>query len=100
MSASQIEALIHRGDELGCLNLSEVSDLTQELELSDEEAQALTDRLEARGIDVTDDCGREADGPPTYANEELTTMTGDALQLFLREVRRHPLLTREEEVEL
>jgi RNA polymerase primary sigma factor len=100
MNTSHIEALISRGDELGCLNLSEVSELTHELDLSDEEAQALTDRLEARGIDVTDDCGRQADAPPSYANGELTTMTGDALQLFLRDVRRHPLLSAGEEVEL
>ena len=100
MNTSHIEALISRGEELGCLNLSEVSELTHELDLSDEEAQALADRLEARGIDVTDDCGRQADAPPSYANGELTTMTGDALQLFLREVRRHPLLSAGEEVEL
>ena len=100
MNTSHIEALINRGEELGCLNLSEVSELTHELDLSDEEAQAMADRLEARGIDVTDDCGRQADAPPSYANGELTTMTGDALQLFLRDVRRHPLLSAGEEVEL
>ena len=59
MDTSHIEALISRGDELGCLNLSELSELTQELDLSDDEAQALAERLEARGIEVTDDCGRE-----------------------------------------
>ena len=100
MSTSQIEALISRADDEGCVTLSELSELTDELELSDEEAQALTDRLEARGIEVSDDCGREAAGPPSYANGELATVTGDALQLFLRDVRRHPLLTAEEEVEL
>jgi RNA polymerase primary sigma factor len=100
MSTPQIDALISRGDELGCLNLSEVSELTQELGLSEEEAQALDDRLEARGIDVSDDCGRQADAPPSYANGELATMTGDTLQLFLRDIRRHPLLSGEEEVEL
>jgi RNA polymerase primary sigma factor len=100
MNTSHIEALIRRGDEVGCLNLSEVSELTQELDLSDEEAQALADRLETRGIEVTDDCGREADGPPSYGNGDLAAMTGDTLQLFLRDVRRHPLLSAEEEVEL
>jgi RNA polymerase primary sigma factor len=100
MNTSQIQALISRGDELGCLNLSEVSELTHELELSDEDAQALADRLEARGIDVTDDCGREADGPTSYGNGELAAMTGDTLQLFLRDIRRHPLLSANEEIEL
>jgi RNA polymerase primary sigma factor len=100
MNTSHIDALISRGDELGCLNLSEVSELTHELDLSDDEAQALADRLEARGIDLSDDCGREADGPPTYANGELAAMTGDALQLFLRDIRRYPLLSADEEIEL
>ena len=100
MNTSHIEALINRGEELGCLNLSESSELTHELDLSDDEAQALADRLEARGIDVTDDCGRQADAPAELRNDELATMTGDALQLFLREVRRHPLLTAGEEIEL
>jgi RNA polymerase primary sigma factor len=100
MDSSQIEALIGRGEELGCVNLSELSELTQELELSDEEAQAVADRLESRGIEVTDDCGRATEAPTGYANGELATMTGDALQLFLRDVRRHPLLTAAEEVEL
>ena len=67
MNTSEIEVLISRGDELGCLNLSEVSELTHELDLSDEEAQALADRLEARGIDVTDDCGRETEPPRATA---------------------------------
>ena len=49
---------------------------------------------------MTDDCGREADGPTSYGNGELATMTGDTLQLFLRDIRRHPLLSAEEEVEL
>jgi len=100
MNASQIEALMSRGYELGCLNLSEVSELTQELDLSEDEAHTLADRLEARGIDVTDDCGRAADAPPSYGNGDLAAMTGDTLQLFLRDIRRHPLLSAEEEVEL
>jgi RNA polymerase primary sigma factor len=100
MTTSQIEALISRGDELGCLNLSEVSELSHELDLSDEEAQSLADRLEARGIDVTDDCGREAHVPPSYGNGDLAALTGDTLQLFLRDIRHHPLLSADEEVEL
>ena len=98
MSTSPIDALVERGEEKGCVNLSELSELTQEL--SDEEAQALADRLEARGVDVTDDCGRESEPGPSYAIDDLSVMTGDTLQLFLRDVRRHPLLTAEEEVEL
>src|ERR687898_1613257 len=98
MSTSPIDALVERGEDKGCVNLSELSELAQEL--SDEEAQALADRLEARGVDVTDDCGRESEPGPSYAIDDLSVKTGDTLQLFLRDVRRHPLLTAEEEVEL
>ena len=98
MSTTPMDALVERGEENGCVNLSELAELAQEL--SDEEAQALADRLEARGIDVTDDCGRESEPGPSYAIDDLSVMTGDTLQLFLRDVRRHPLLTAKEEIEL
>jgi RNA polymerase primary sigma factor len=99
MSTTRVEALVERGEEQGCINLSELAELTQDL--SDVEASALADRLEARGIEVTDDCGRTASEPgPSYALDELSAMTGDTLQLFLRDVRRHPLLSAAEEVEL
>jgi RNA polymerase primary sigma factor len=100
MSTPRIEALVERGDEQGCVNLSELAELVQELELSDEEAQALADRLEARGIELTDDCGLQTPEPVQYDNTELAAITGDTLQLFLRDVRRHPLLSAAEEVEL
>jgi RNA polymerase primary sigma factor len=98
MSTSPLDILVERGEEAGCVNLSELSELTQDL--SDDEAQAIADRLEARGIEVTDDCGQTAEPGPSYALDELSAMTGDTLQLFLRDIRRHPLLTAQEEVEL
>jgi RNA polymerase primary sigma factor len=98
MSTSPIEVLLERAEEEGCINLSELSELTQDL--PDDEALALADRLEARGIEVSDDCGRSAEPGPSYAIEELSSMTGDTLQLFLRDIRRHPLLTAEQEVGL
>jgi RNA polymerase primary sigma factor len=98
MTTSPIDALVERGEELGCVSLSELSELTPEL--SEEEAQALADRLQARGIDVTDDCGRASEPGPSYAIDELSIMTGDTLQLFLRDVRRHPLLSAADEIEL
>ncbi|HEY7454101.1 MAG TPA: sigma-70 family RNA polymerase sigma factor [Thermoleophilaceae bacterium] len=95
---STIDAFVERGEERGCVNLSELAELTQDL--SDEEAAELADRLEARGIEVADDCGRESEAGPSYAIEELSTITGDTLQLFLRDLRQHPLLSAADEVEL
>jgi RNA polymerase primary sigma factor len=98
MSTSTLDALVDRGEEQGCVNLSELSELTREL--TEDEAQALADRLEAHGIEVTDDCGRDSEPGPSYAIDELSAMTGDALQLFMRDIRRHPLLTAADEMEL
>jgi RNA polymerase primary sigma factor len=98
MDAAALDALVDRGEEQGCINLSELSEITQEL--SEDEAQALADRLEARGIEISDDCGRAGRPGPSYAIDELADMTGDTLQLFLRDIRRHPLLTAADEIEL
>jgi RNA polymerase primary sigma factor len=83
-----------------CLELSEIIELVQEAELDDEDAQALQDLLDARGVELRDDCGREVAEQPSYLLDELAQQTTDAMSLFLQEVRRHPLLTREQEVEL
>ena len=84
----------------GCIHLSDLSDVVQELELSDEDAQALHDALEQRGFELRDDCGHERAEQTSYLNGEMADRTTDAMALFLREVARHPLLTREQEVEL
>ena len=94
-----IGALIERGEEQGC-SISPSSPSSRRSSSSRTRAQALADRLEARGIDVTDDCGRRAEPGPTYATTSSSAMTGDTLQLFLRDVRRHPLLSADEEIEL
>jgi RNA polymerase primary sigma factor len=95
----QIAALIAKGDEEGCVNLSHVNELVQEQELEDDETRALYEHFEERGIEVSDDCGKEANDS-TYVNGNLAVATTDALQLFLNEAGRWPLLTKEEEVEL
>ena len=97
--AERVDALIERGREDECVELSEVNSLVQELGLEDDEAHAVQDRIEAAGLAVRDDCGRQAE-QAGYRNPELAETTTDALQLFFNEVRRYPLLSREEEVEL
>ena len=96
---AQIEALFDRGEDQGCINLSELHQLVGALELEDEDVEALYERLDEKGIEVTDDCGRES-VEARYMNGDLAYSTTDALQLFLNEVGRYPLLTAEEEVEL
>jgi RNA polymerase primary sigma factor len=94
-----IPAVLERGEEEGCIDLSAFNDLVAALDLDEESTDALYDQLQARGIEVRDDCGRET-AEATYVNGELATATTDALQLFLNEAARYPLLTAAEEVEL
>src|SRR5215211_2645209 len=97
----EVAALIARGEERGgCLTLSELDELAQALELNEEETNALEAQVEELGIDIDDDCGREGVEPTLYRNGELASATTDALQLFLNEIRRYPLLTAPEEIEL
>ena len=96
---AQIEALLDRGEDCGCVNLGEVNELVQSLDLDEDQADAVLQQAEERGIRVDDDCGHEAP-ESTYVNGDLAVATTDALQLFLNEVGRYPLLTAEEEVEL
>ena len=99
-SRPEVATLVRRGEERGCVNLSELDELAQALELLDDDIEALEDLLEAKGIDLSDDCGRQAVEPTSFRNGELAAATTDALQLFLNEIRRYPLLSADEEIDL
>jgi RNA polymerase primary sigma factor len=99
-SRPEVAALIARSEDRGCVHLSELDELAQALELGDDDVDALESYIEAQGIDITDDCGRSGVEATTFRNGELAAATTDALQLFLNEIRRYPLLTAAEEVEL
>jgi RNA polymerase primary sigma factor len=96
----RIQALLEQGEELGCLNLSAVSEFLQEAELDEDQVTGFFEQLEERGIALTDDCARPDAVEGTYVNGDLAVATTDALQLFLNEAGRYRLLTAAEEVEL
>ncbi|MFN2468384.1 MAG: sigma-70 family RNA polymerase sigma factor, partial [Gaiellaceae bacterium] len=96
----KLAALLEQGEQEGCLNLSAVSELVQELELDEEQVAGLYEQVAERGIELSDDCGHVEATDATYVNGDLAASTTDALQLFLNEAGRYPLLTAAEEVEL
>jgi RNA polymerase primary sigma factor len=100
MATESVQALIARGEEEGCLNLSAFSEFVQEHELGEEELEALHAELDERGIELNDDCAKARAGDAVYVNGDLANATTDALQLFLNEAGRYALLTAAEEVEL
>jgi RNA polymerase primary sigma factor len=99
MAHQDLSALLARGEDSGCLELSEVNELAERLELDEDEVERLYQDAQERGIEISDDCGRERD-EPVYVNGDLANATTDALQLFLNEAGKWPLLTAAEEVEL
>ena len=94
----QIAALLDRGEEQGCLNLTELDELVQGIGLQEDDVREIYELIDDRNIDVSDDCGRSGVEATRYVNENLAGTTTDALQLFLNEIRRYPLLTAAEEV--
>ena len=96
----ELQALIAAGEDQGCINITQLGEVAVEAGLDDDEVAELHANLSERGIDVLDDCARVGVPLNRTSNRELAESTTDAMQLFLNEVRRYPLLTREEEREL
>jgi RNA polymerase primary sigma factor len=82
------------------VNISELEEVVQALDLLADDVDYIEEQLENRGIELSDDCGRPGVEPTAFRNGELAAATTDALQLFLNEIRRYPLLTADEETEL
>jgi RNA polymerase primary sigma factor len=101
MNHDQLRALLDRGEEIGCVDMSTLEELVAELELDDGDVTALYEEIEHRRIELHDDCAHDGvEREPHYANDDVAAMTTDSLQLFLNEAGRYPLLTAAEEVEL
>src|SRR5437016_5163994 len=100
MAQEALDRLVAHGDDEGCVCMSHLEELVQELELDDEQVEALYKQIEERGLEMTDDCCRDNVPDATYINGDLVHATTDALQLFLNEAGRYKLLTAEEEVQL
>jgi RNA polymerase primary sigma factor len=82
------------------VNLSELNEVVQELDPDDAEVETFYEQAREREIEIRDDCARTGGEDATYVNGDLTVATTDALQLFLNEAGRYPLLTAADEVEL
>ena len=67
MKTDPIARLLEHGEEHGCIHLTELNEVVQTLELDEEEIEALFERIENQGIDLTDDCARVSD----EAEEEI-----------------------------
>jgi RNA polymerase primary sigma factor len=103
LQAEEIQILLDRAEAAGSLDAVELAETIDAIELEPPEVDALHRELEERGIEIVEpkvaEPPREPTTPPRDLDAGIETTT-DALQLFLREIGRHPLLTAAEEVEL
>ena len=100
--SEELQQLVEGAEQLGTLKQSELNEVLEPLELEPLEIEAVIHELETRSIELVQDVADEAPEPvrvPAAASASYETTT-DALQLFLRETGRHPLLTAAQEVEL
>jgi RNA polymerase primary sigma factor len=95
----RVDALVERSEAAGCVELSELARMADELDLGEDQEQELQRRVRSHGLDLSDDCGRDA-RPTQIETAAIADATSDAFSLFLRDAGRHPLLSREQEVEL
>jgi RNA polymerase primary sigma factor len=99
LGSEDLRNLLEVAEQVGAVRQAELAEVLEPLELDELEREALQRELEQRGIDVVEEAPQpeKAPEPPPHIVYETTT---DALQLFLREAGRHPLLTAAQEVEL
>src|ERR671933_851997 len=101
LSSTEVREVLERAEGVGFIDAVELSETIDTIELEPAQVEALHRELEERGIEIVEaakEPPKEPTAPPRSA-EPLETTT-DALQLFLREIGRHPLLTAADEVEL
>lgn len=96
---AELSALIQKNSEQDCIHLSKVQKLVEKHELDDVGEQQVLDHIEASGIEVDDDCSRDGEHA-SFSHRKLSGTTSDTLGLFLREISRYGLLSKQEETEL
>src|SRR5262245_31775650 len=98
LEIEDLRTLLDAGEAHGSVKAADLAEVIEVHQLDAFEIDAVHRELDTRGLEVVDPPPEpEPAPPPVIAAAETTT---DALQLFLREAGRHPLLTAPQEVEL
>jgi RNA polymerase primary sigma factor len=92
----EVQGLLERAQVSRAVDTPEVNAVVDALGLDRVEKEALLYELEQRGVELVERFEKSPQ-PAARASEEMST---DALELFLRETGRHPLLNASQEVEL
>jgi RNA polymerase primary sigma factor len=99
-----VRGLIEHGKETGFLTYEEISQKLPETSFTTEELDTLFGKLEEMGIDVVErgeEPGRpKHEGPDEMGVPEIELDTQNSIRMYLSEMGKVPLLTREQEVSL
>jgi len=95
----EVQGLLERVQGSGAVDTAELNAVVEALELDSVETEALLYELEQRGIELVEQLELK-EKQPQPAGRTSTETTTEALQLFLREAGRRPLLNAAQEVEL
>lgn len=98
-----VRNLIEHGKETGFLTYEEISQKLPETNFTTEELDTLFGKLAEMGIDVVDrgeDHRTKSDGPEEMGVPDLELDTQNSIRMYLSEMGKVPLLTREQEVTL
>ena len=94
LASEELRALVEFGEERGRIRQSQLNEVLEPLRLDPLETEYVHRELEKRAIEVVDDLLADGEAPAPLPLPLAFDSTTDALQLFLREAARHPLLTR------
>ncbi len=103
----ELRLLLDAAEAAGFVERADLLEAAEVAELEAQDVEALVRELEERGVELLEkrSSGDQAPEPTTPTKwvdplDAATEVTTDPLQLFLREIGRHPLLTAADEVEL
>ena len=98
--------LVERGKKRGYLTYKEITDAFFETDITADEQEALYDRLEKEGIELTEDLDKELE-EIEVSKEELEDLSvpeginiDDHVKMYLKEIGKVDLLSADEETEL
>jgi RNA polymerase primary sigma factor len=107
LEGTELRAIIERGQEVGFISIEEIAESLDTYALDERAAEELYRQLDEAGIELlepaeararTAELADEAERPRRAASP--VEQTTDALQLFLKDIGRVPLLTAAQEVAL
>jgi RNA polymerase primary sigma factor len=100
LATPELQELVEAAEQTGSLRYAELAEALELLRLDPLETDAVFHGLEQRGIEIVEQQAEAQAPPPPPQPQPVHESTTDALQLFLRDAGRHPLLTAAQEVEL